>query len=99
MPRLAFHQHEVIQDAPARRRRRMIAGAASGTAVLRLAAPSAACGPPPGNPETGTLLIPSSGPFAHRPTATLAAVAHAETETSSGRRDHETAGQHVRGSP
>jgi hypothetical protein len=65
-PRLAFHLHEVTKDAPARRRCRMIAGAASGTAVLRLPVPPAACEPPPGNPETGTLLIPSSGPFAHR---------------------------------
>jgi hypothetical protein len=66
MPTLVVYLAEVTKGALARRRCQMIAGATSGTAVLPLTVPPAACGPPPGNPATGTLLIPSSGPFAHR---------------------------------
>jgi hypothetical protein len=66
MPTLVVHVHEVTKGAPARRRCRMIADAAAGTAVLPLAVLLAPCGPPPENPETDTQRILSSGPFAHR---------------------------------
>ena len=56
---------ELIKGAPARRQCRMIAGAVAERAVLPLA-PLVACGPPSGNPETGTLPILSPRPFAHR---------------------------------
>jgi outer membrane protein OmpA-like peptidoglycan-associated protein len=52
MPRLAFHLHEVTKDAPARRRCRIIAGAAAVTAVLPLSVLLGGCGPPPGSPQT-----------------------------------------------
>src|SRR5690348_8653196 len=62
---LALNPHLMAEAAPARRCR-MNAGAAAGTAVLPLAVLLAACGPPPEDPETDTLPILSSGPFAHR---------------------------------
>jgi hypothetical protein len=62
---LAFYSHKVA-EAAATRRRRMIAGAAAGTAVPSVGATLAAGGPPPGDPETGTLLVQSPGPGAHR---------------------------------
>ena len=52
VPTLVSYLPEVTKGAPARRQCRMIAGAAAETAVLPLAVPLAACGPPSGNPET-----------------------------------------------
>jgi hypothetical protein len=57
---------ELTKGAPARRQCRTIAGAVAESAVLPLALPLAACGPPSGTPESGTLLILSPRPFAHR---------------------------------
>ena len=65
VPTLVSCLPEVTKGGPARRQCR-IAGAAAETAVLPLALPFAACGPPSGNPEPGTLLILSPRPFAHR---------------------------------
>jgi hypothetical protein len=53
-------------DRAATRRCRMTAGAAAETAVLPLAGLLAARGLPPADPETDTLPIQSSGPYAHR---------------------------------
>ena len=65
-PTLVVYLEEVTKGALARRRCPMIAGAAAGTEVLPLAVLLAVCGPPPENSQTGTLLILSPGPFAHR---------------------------------
>jgi hypothetical protein len=62
---IALYLRKDAKEAPARRCR-MIAGAAAGAAILPLSVLLASRGPPPGKPGTGTLLILSSGPFAHR---------------------------------
>jgi hypothetical protein len=47
MSTLAFYLHKATKSAPARRRCRMIAGAAAMTAVLPLSVLLGGCGPPP----------------------------------------------------
>jgi hypothetical protein len=64
---IVLNVHEASEGAPARLRCPMIEGAAAGTEVLPLTVLLAACGPPPENSQTGTLLILSPGPVAHRP--------------------------------
>jgi hypothetical protein len=56
MPTLIIYLQELAEGAPARRRCRMIAGAAALTAVLPLSVPLGGCGPASGSP----------GLFAHR---------------------------------
>jgi hypothetical protein len=65
MVTIALYLRKDANPATARRCR-MIAGAAAGAAVLPLPVRLTAYGPPPADPETGTLPILSSGPFAHR---------------------------------
>ena len=57
MPTLIVYLQKATKGAPARRRCRMIAGAAALTEVLPLAVPLGGCGHPSENSQTGTLRI------------------------------------------
>jgi hypothetical protein len=70
MPTLIFYLQEVTRRAPARRRCRIIAGAAAVTAVLPLSVLLGGCGPPPANPET---IVVAASATMNEPGAMLAA--------------------------
>jgi outer membrane protein OmpA-like peptidoglycan-associated protein len=71
MPTLVGYLHKVTKGVPARRRCRMIAGAAAVTAVLPLSVLLGGCGPPPGNPEnivvTASATMNEPGPMLAAP--------------------------------
>jgi len=89
MSSLSFYLPLVTKTVPTRRRCRVIAAAAAGAAILPLSVPLGARASPGGR-ETGTLLILSSKPFAHRRRRSLTAAA---AETSSRQRHHDNAGK------
>src|SRR5215471_16197823 len=70
MSTLAFYQLLAAGAATARRRCRIIVGAAAGTAVLPLAVLLAGCGPPPGSPET---IVVAASATMNEPDPVLAA--------------------------
>jgi outer membrane protein OmpA-like peptidoglycan-associated protein len=70
MPTIVFYLQEVIKGSPARRRSRMIAGAAAVTAVLPLSVLLTGCGPPIGAPEN---VVVAASATTNEPDPVLAA--------------------------